>query len=411
MKFLSLLIVSLILLSSCTRDMSALDKDQGSKIRIPSAIERQVIEASSEFGQNLFGRVSSGNPESNCFISPLSVSMALGMTLNGADSQTYEEMKVMLGFENLTAEEINSTYKNIIQELIQANPDIAMHLANAIFYRQGFSIFPDFLTVNQSYFNAEVSGLDFDDPQSVNTINGWVSDQTQGTIPTVLDEIKPETVMFLINAIYFKAQWLYKFDKAKTEDALFYTSGQNSVDCQMMHLEAEVPYTGSEQFEMAELPYDSNFVFDLIVPTGASLPEIVSAIQDGQLNTWLEGLTRREGTVEMPKFTFDFNTSLVNYLQELGMIDAFIPGIADLSRISEQERLFISDVIHKSFVKVEEEGTEASAVTVVEVGYTSYPPSGPFHLRADRPFIFLIREKVTGAILFIGQVYNPEWKA
>jgi serpin B len=287
---------------------------------------------------------------------------------------------------------------------------VLLEIANSIWYRQGLTVLQEFVTTNQQYYDARVSSLDFDDAGAPGVINGWVSDKTQDKIKKIVEEIKPLTVMYLINAIYFKGIWQTEFKKENTSDGPFYLNTGSPVAVPVMKQTTTLRYTSNDLFSMAELPYgQGNFSMLVMLPqTGLSPDNIVSELTPGNWDTWMGELTERNVDLKLPKFMFEYKNELNKELEAMGMGIAFSDGLADFSKISGIGELFISKVLHKSFVEVNEEGTEAAAVTAVEIEFTSVEPEPQvteFHV--DRPFLFAIRETSTGTILFIGRVNNP----
>ncbi len=374
-----------------------------------------IIQSDNEFGLVLFREVVSSDPESdNIFVSPTSIALALAMTYNGAAGETKTAMETALRKEGFTAEEINSSYKGLIDALVSVDPKVLLEIANSIWYREGFTVLQEFVTINQQYYDARVSSLDFEDAGAPGIINNWVSDNTHDKIKKIVEEINPQTVMYLINAIYFKGIWQTEFKKENTSDGPFYLHGGDPVTVPVMKQTTTLRYTANEVFSMAELPYgQGNFSMLVLLPqTGLSADNIVSELTPGNWDTWMAELTERNIDLELPRFTFEYKNELNNELEAMGMGIAFLDGLADFSKIYGAGGLFISKVLHKSFVEVNEEGTEAAAVTSVEMELTSVGPEPQvteFHV--DRPFLFAIREKSTGTILFIGRVNNPLTKA
>lgn len=403
-------LVAGIFIIGCKTNTSPIEQMDRKTIRPLTQSEQLIIESDQIFGLKLFKEVVRAQADTNIFISPLSVSMALGMTLNGASGDTYEAMRQTLELNRLSEEEINSAYQSLIKLLTTIDKEVLFEIANSIWYRNTFSVEETFMDVNHTYFDAEVAGLDFDDPATVDVINGWIADKTHDKITEVLDQIDPMVVMYLINAIYFKAAWQYEFDKEATEEETFYITNENSVNCQMMKITANLGYYQDEQVRIVNLPYgDSTFSMTIFRPeASADINEFVESLNGTQWQYYLDNLQTKNGTVELPKFKLEYKLLMNDVLTNLGMGVAFSYD-ADFTRINSNGGLFISRVIHKTFVQVDEEGTEAAAVTVVEVGFTSEGPHVDFCLRMDRPFIFVIHERQSGAILFMGKIIQPEW--
>jgi len=367
----------------------------------------EVIAGSNEFGIELFTRVSSSDDQ-NLMLSPLSASAALTMVLNGAAGDTYSQLQETLKYpEELAISEINEAYKSLVKQLLEADPKVNIAIANALFYRYDFLIKEPFLDIMSTDFGAHIEGLDFADPSALETINGWASDNTNGKIPKVLNEISPEAAMFIMNALYFKGTWSYQFDKSLTEVKEFYLDDGSCINVSTMTGELPAKKLYYDNFWVIELPYGrTNFVMDIILPIN-TLDELTSTLSNSiwnEVTTSLDGQTEGiETIVAMPKFKFSFEKYLNQQLQSMGMVDAFLPYLANFSNITNTP-IFISFVKQNTFVEVNEEGTEAAAVTTVEFNFTS---AGPEMFIVQKPFVFAIRERTTNMLLFIGKVENP----
>jgi|WetSurMetagenome_2_1015567.scaffolds.fasta_scaffold36315_1 serine protease inhibitor len=405
MKTLICLLMVTTIMISCEKDKTVNNPQTPEDLNI-SATSEQVIEADNEFGFDLFQQVISLNPSVNHFISPTSVALALAMTYNGASGETKAEMEATLRKSGLTNEEINSSYQSLIAVLKSVDQQVLLEIANSIWYSQCFHVLPEFISVNQEYYDAQVSLLDFSDQESPDIINEWVSEKTHKRINSVINEIPADVVMYLINAIYFKGKWKYEFDKSKTVDGGFTTSDGETVTIKYMNQTAGVSQMSTDDFSMIELPYGrGNFSMLVLLPNeGKTTQNILDALTSENWNLWMSELSLRNLDIRLPKFTFEYNHLLNKELISMGMVNAF-GDLADFSGINGTGNLCISKVIHKSFVDVNEEGTEAAAVTVVAIEVTSMPQNQVFNV--DHPFIFAIRETTTGAILFLGRVQDP----
>lgn len=369
----------------------------------------KIIAADNQFGFDLFKKVNTSLDEpKNTMISPLSVSLALAMVYNGTGGETKTQMEEMLHKAGLTPEDLNQSYKNLVAALTSHDPKVLLSISNAIFYRNTFSVKDNFITTNQNYYQAEVAGLDFTkEAETLNTVNGWVNDKTKGKIDKIIEEVKAESVMYLLNAIYFNGEWKYRFDATNTMDLPFTKEDHTVVQVPTMMIENPFNYYSDQNFQMLEMPYGSGKYSMLVFlpATGKTSGDVISLMNPENINGWLEQMTEQKKKVYFPKFEFKFNNSLVDELIALGMTDAFNDAKANLSGISEEAQLVISEVMHKTYIKVDERGTEAAAVTGITIGTTSAGPDPSF--RVDHPFVFAIREKDTRAILFIGKVMNP----
>jgi serpin B len=386
-------------------------KDKTSEPAVPKPIEMtekgsQIISASNDFGIEMFRQVSMVD-SGNLMLSPLSASSALSMLLNGCDGETFTQIGAMLGYKDLTADEINGLYKSLVAQLLDADPEVNLALANAIWYRQGFQVKAEFLNTMHSSYDATTEALDFDSPQALTTINNWASDNTNGKITKVMDEISADAVMFLMNALYFKGNWTYKFDKSKTSLQPFNPDGQSPVMVDMMKANLSFRQIFGLGYTAIELPYGrQNFSMVILLPV-----EGLDSFNNGfdgskwhEITAALDGATPISRDLSIPKFKFSYEKQLNDQLKAMGMLDAFVPGLADLSGIADAD-LFVSFVKQNTFVDVNEEGTEAAAVTTIGVELTSLPDP----VIINKPFIFAIRERMTNSLLFIGKVELPEY--
>lgn len=334
--------------------------------------------------------------------------MALGMTLNGARGETREVMEATLEKQGLSPAEINDAYRGLIDLLEGLDPKVEVALANSIWYRQGLPVKQAFIDTNRTHFDAEVAGLDFTDPSAPGQINSWVKEETRGNIPEIVSNpIPQDLVMYLINAIYFKGQWRAQFDPAETADEAFHLADGSTVTVPMMERTEAVrhPYFQTDQFTAVDLAYgDSLYSMTILLPhENASVQGVVDSLDKEAWSQLTEQMKPHElSRLKMPKFTLRYEKELEDLLTELGMGVAFTDQ-ADFRDIADTSSLAISKVKHKTFLQVNEEGTEASAATSVSIGVTSAPPS----VLVNRPFVVAIRENHSGTILFIGTVMNP----
>ena len=364
--------------------------------------ENKVVTGSNEFAFNLFRTGNLSQHKANVFMSPLSASMALGMTANGANGATYDEMRTALRLSGATREEVGGGYKSLITLLTGLDPQTNFTIANSIWYEQTFPFNTSFLDESKTYFNAQVQALDFKSPSAVTTINSWVSAQTNDKIKMILDHIDQAEVMFLVNAIYFKGSWQKQFDKSKTVGAPFHAADGTTATVQMMSRPAGVQSVFTPEYAAVDLPYgNSAFTMTVVLPNqNADIDSFAESFDQAKWNSLVSSFHESEVPVYLPRFRIEWNRELNDDLQALGMRRAFFDG-ADFTRMSPLgDRLVITHVLQKTFVDVDEEGTEAAAVTSVGVGVTS----APIPFRADRPFLVVIRERFSGTILFIGKI-------
>ncbi len=371
-----------------------------------SAAEHKVIDASNAFAFSLFGQTNTAQRDSNVFISPLSASFALGMTLNGAANQTFDEMRSALQFGGASQQEINDGYKSLIALLASLDPAVTMKIANSIWYRNDFPFNQSFLDAAKTYFDAEIRGLNFADlAGSLATINGWVSSKTNGKIPTILDTMDPDLVMFLVNAIYFNGNWRTKFDPALTTDGQFHPATGAAQPMRLMHRNATMRYTETAVYQAVDLPYgDSAFTMTVLLPkTGQSVETVATSLTPATWQALTRALHPTLVDLFLPKLKLSYERQLKADLEALGMRVPFAADRADFTKMSTRGReLYIKFVKQKTFVDVNEEGTEAAAVTGVGVGVTSLPVT--VTMRVDRPYVFVLRERLSGTVLFMGKI-------
>jgi len=371
----------------------------------------QLVQAGNEFGFELFRNIFEQETENdNTLVSPLSVSLALAMTYNGANGETKTAMEKTLKMYGLTPDEINQSYSNLVAELQSLDPRVLLEIANAIFYREDFEVENKFIATNQNYYKASVDALDFNSPNAVKTINNWVADKTNDKIKTILQSISSEQVMFLLNAIYFKGIWQNKFDEENTEDLPFYRDGDNTVNVPTMKKTDDVRYAANDLFSAVELPYGTgNYCMYFFLPQeDHSVNDVVSQLDKNNWTNWMNEFGNAvKVDLEIPRLKYEYEIKLNDALSDMGMGAAFSNG-ADFTGINKNGKLYIDYVKHKTFIEVNEEGTEAAAVTVVAVGVTSVGPVQNIQFKLNRPFLFAITETETGAILFMGTVKNPK---
>jgi serine protease inhibitor len=359
-----------------------------------------------DFGLKLFQKLNETEQGNNIIISPLSVSMALTMVYNGAEGETGEAMASTLELSGLSLQEIDESFKSLSDSLTSRDSAIVFQIANSIWYRQNLQVEDAFLDMNRTFFDARISPCNFGDPGTVDIINDWVSDNTNGKIPTVVGKpISPDLVMLLINAIYFHGNWTKQFDVEDTRDDQFTLTDGSTTACKMMNQEGRFRYLDNDTFQAIELPYGKGaFGMVIFLPKpGVGIDDLIGGSNADSLSRWIRSLHGRQGTISMPRFKLEYEETLNDVLSSLGMAIAF-SGDADFSGISKG--IFISYVKHKTYVEVNEEGTEAAAVTVVGM-VTSAAPAESFVMRVDRPFLFLIRDSRSGTILFLGKITDP----
>lgn len=362
--------------------------------------------AHNTFGFNSIKILAKEEGNKNVFISPSSIALALSMVYNGANGETKSAMQKTLQFQNLDIATVNQESLGLINSLKNPDPKVELSVANSVWARNGVDFKKDFLSTVGSYFNAEISTLDFSNSNAANTINAWVSKNTKGKIPTIVTPPIPDSmVMYLINAVYFKGSWTTEFDKKLTEDRNFTTADGVSKKHPLMRQYGDLPYLETEDFQSVSLPYGKNERLSMYVFLPKNLNSFVQTLDTNKWNDWMKQYKETEGTILLPRFKMEYEKGLIPLLTQLGMGVAFQDN-ADLTGIGNS--LKISEVKHKTYVDVNEEGTEAAAVTSVGVSAISVMPAQKtFYMEVNRPFFFVIRDNQTQEVLFIGTIQNP----
>jgi serine protease inhibitor len=368
--------------------------------------EQSVIEYGNGFGFELLAEVAAGDTRANIVLSPLSASMALGMTLNGADGATFDAMRHTLGFESLTQEEINASYAGLVDLLTTLDPAVRFDIANSVWTNQEVSFHQAFLDAVAAAFAARTESRDFGDPETLEAINAWVEESTDGLIQRILDELDPDLAFLLVNAIYFEGAWTTEFDPADTRPGDFHLDSGATVSVQMMSIDdVEVLTGGGPDYSALELLYGGEaFSMVFLLPDfGDDAHTLLASLNSNRWDDIVSGLTPyRYDRISIPKLALTFDAFLNGALRSMGMDAAFRPG-ADFTRMSPiGDALCIDFVRQKTFLEVDEHGTRAAAVTAVGGGPASF--NG---FIVNRPFILALRERLSGTVLFLGLIGDP----
>ncbi|HCE56434.1 MAG TPA: hypothetical protein DER09_01230 [Prolixibacteraceae bacterium] len=370
----------------------------------------QLISADNEFGLELFQKIREESEKENIMISPLSISVAFAMAYNGADKDTKTEIEKAMKMNGLTTEQINNSYKMLINALQSLDKDVVFELANAIYYADDLQVKTDFLNINRNIYNAEVEKLDFAAPAAVETINNWVADKTHDKITKIIEKLNPLDRMVLLNAVYFNGIWKNKFDEKGTHNLPFTKTDGTTIEVAMMNKEEKLDYTTNSLFSAVKIPYgEGQYNMIVILPAiGKNSQDVINSLSTENWEKWESAFTVTDNVVvTMPRFKYEFKTELEKVLTKMGMAKAFQPGVADFSKISDED-LYISSALHKSYIDVNENGTEAAAVTSITFSRTSAGNEPPkTYFTVNKPFVFAITEKDTEAILFIGELQHP----
>ncbi|GAB4315321.1 MAG: serpin family protein [Candidatus Zixiibacteriota bacterium] len=411
-----LLLITIMALLSCQSESSVMgDESEQPKSGTVDSLDGDLVEANTRFAMRLFREVATPNPSENVFISPPSVAVALAMTYNGADGETREAMARALNVEHFDLGELNSSYSDLLALL--KNPDSAVELsiANSLWARQGLPFRKDFLERNRESYSAKIEELNFGSADAAPTINGWVKDQTRGKISKIVnDPIDTDMIMFLLNAIYFKGTWTREFADSLTTERTFTRGDGSRIQHPLMNTTDTLPYFDGGTFESVSIPYGSERVsmYVFLPNRDSDLPSLLAQLNAQNWDQWIHSYRRIEGNLALPKFKMEYEVRLKDALTALGMGVAFSEQEADFSRmipVTPSQNVYISEVKHKTFVEVNEQGTEAAAVTSVGMATTSFDPDPPqrFDMIVDRPFLFAIRDNRTGIVLFMGVIVDP----
>lgn len=369
--------------------------------------QKTLITSQNSFSVDIFRKVLESSTESeNIIISPLSISTALSMTLNGATGATRDSMLKALRMNGLSPENINSSYKDLTPALLNVDKRVLISVANSVWTEKNFVVKKPFTDILTQFYSTEEKSFDITDPLVPKQVNSWIESKTNGLIKNMLDQLDQNTVMLLINAIYFKGKWNSQFDKANTASGQFFQNGGTVIQVPFMKQTSDFKIYAGDTFSMAEFPYgQGNFVMDVILPSDKNgLSNLLPLISTNSLNNWLDQMSERKTIVSFPKFKYGYKKELKDILTGMGMGIAFSDN-ADFSDIADLA-LKISIVLHQAFIETNEEGTEAAAATVVGIVATA-APAGPFVFNMDHPFLYIIREKTTNTVLFMGRVVNP----
>jgi len=430
---LSLMFLSLVMLAACQPGEDIIDNGSGEKSVdfVKSDLAREInpmvddaqlqtlAQDNTAFALEFFNQLR--DADGNIIFSPFSLSLALSMTLAGAERSTEQAMLDALQM-NLPENEVHAVFNALLfaieesQELGQDEMEgdqFQLNIANSIWGQADYIFKEDFLDILAQHYGAGIYSVDFrQNPESArNAINDWVAEETEEKIEDLIPSgaIDPLTRLVLANAIYFNGSWLHPFSQNATAQAPFYTLDGSEISVDMMKLYGErFLYHQGQNYQALNLPYlSSDFVMTLMVPDAGAYDDFEASLTLEGLSEMLAGMSFERVDLEMPKFDFESSVDANDPLIALGMGDAFDPDRADFSGITDEEELMITDVLHKATITVDEEGTEAAAATAVIIGVTSAMPDEPISLVIDRPFMFMIRHLRTNTILFMGRVVQP----
>jgi serine protease inhibitor len=403
-------VVAAAVLSGCGGDAGTKPPKEMTQ---PVQITDEVRAANVQFALTMLQQLDDPKAGENLCFSPLSLALALSMTLNGAEGETYDAIAKTLGYTEQKLDAINAQARALARLLNPADKSITVRMANGLWVQQGFPLKPDFLRALLTHYETRTETVDFLKPEAAaNAINAWVKEQTQGLIEKLFQagDFDAQTRLALVNTLYFEGKWQYPFPKDATSDAPFYLESGATKQVPMMRLSERLPYYTGEGFQAVALPYGrGDYRFYLFLPDkGRTVADLRQQLTPENWGKWLGAFRVVQGSLQMPRFKIEAKYDLRPPLSALGMGVAFDPDRADFSRIADvsPERLFIQKAIQKAVVEVDEEGTKAAAATGITVGVTSVPVDR-FNMVVDRPFLFAIVHQPSGVVLFLGVVRQP----
>jgi len=391
-----------IILSSCRKNNDTLPT-QPLQINL-TLKQANLVSSENSFAFDVFSRVLSQAGDVNTIISPMSISYALSMTVNGAANSTRDSILKALRVSDTSMADLNKSYRDLTASLLSVDSRVIMDIANSVWTEKDFSVKAPFANTLTSYYDAQAKSFDITDPTVPTQINSWISDRTNGLIKNMISQLDDNTVMLLINAIYFKGMWKTQFDASATTSRTFTKPDGSTENVPTMYESENQKIYRGNGFYVAEIPYgQGNYVMDIILPDNNDLSAVTSSLTAASLSTWTTSLTSSKVNLYLPKFKYGYNISLHNVLSLMGMGIAFTDA-ADFSNISDIP-LLISKVLHQAYIQTDEEGTEAAAATVVVIEPTSVIQS--VTIDVNHQFIYLIREVTTNSVIFMGKVTDP----
>jgi serpin B len=415
MKTNWLLVTGVLVLCGC----ASKNEERNEEIRAPLAekpaqkVDRKLVTAQNEFGFDLLRQLDGDNKsEGNLVFSPLSVSMALSMVYNGASGSTQKAIAKTLMFDRYSQDQINRANAALLFNLQSTDPNIETRVANSLWARQGVRFEKPFLERTRKYYNAQTTSLDLSTPAAMDAINNWVSKNTSGKIAQITSTpYDAQTALVLLNAVYFKGQWQNKFDKSQTADGDFHLQNGEVARVPMMNRDGEYSYLQEKTFAVVALPYGEGSTSLYVVLPNKDVP-LDAVVKTLNVKTWstlrdeMSSSGSHEGKVSLPRFKLEYDTQLNDALSTLGMKEAFSAN-ANFSAMTKQTPMFLAQAQHKAIIEVNEEGTEAAAVTGTTTTTANEAHDEPFQFIADRPFFAVLSDNRTGSTLFFVVVRDP----
>jgi len=392
--FVNFVVLSLVCFSGCS-------EDNGFDI---IEINPRLVSANTSFSFKLFEQLVEQDAGENIFVSPSSIAIVLAMVYNGADGETQQAMAETLELQGMSLQELNEANAELIAALQDTERRVQLDIANSLWGREGYTFKPDFVKRNEKFYGADVRNLDFNNPNAPAVINGWVKEKTNGKITRIVDKISPFTTLYVINSLYFKGEWRAKFDKKHTHSRDFTLLDGSKRKVPMMFRTGDYMHYRNNAFQAISIPYgNKRFSMYVFLPDrNSSLEEFHRSLNAKNWEYWLSKFHEIEVELGLPRFKLEYEVKLNDALKAIGMEVAFDPGAANFEGITSRRPFFIDEVKHKTFVEVNEEGTKASAITMM-----SFAESGPEEFIVDRPFFCAIRDNGTGTVLFMGSIVEP----
>lgn len=404
-------IIMILFVTSCDQNKSEGYSFISGDVEFGEDDYQKITSSNNNLGFKLLTKVDADEQE-NIFISPTSLLMALSMVYNGADGVTKEEIAETLQLNGIDERDLNKANASLGTMLYKDTNQVTVNIAHSIWLHEDYNFQEKFSKDNQDYYNATIQEIDIFNRNSAKRINNWVKQSTNNKIDAIVENPLDENLLaLLINAIYFKGQWTYEFDQKKTKKDGFHLLDGTRKDVSFMELKEELYYLENEMFQAVKLPYGTGEMsMSIFLPQESSnLEQLKEKLTNENWEKWLKKFSKKEGTIILPKFTLAYETSLKNALMELGINKAFETGRADFSKmIEEDDQIYMSNVKQKTFIDVNEEGTEAAAATSIEMKLVSAPVDGPFYMDVNRPFFFTITDEETDAIIFMGLMSHPQ---
>ena len=405
----TLMLISLLLLvTGCGKESDSVSLISSNDVEFGKEDYKNIASRNNELGFKLFAETSEGG-NSNVFISPIGLYMVLSMLYNGAEGKTKQEIAKVLHVEGMNVNELNKSNAWLQSKLQKESTLIEFNITNSIWVHNHFHFKSEFVKSNRKYFNATLEEINMNDQNSLKRINDWGKKSTNGKMDQIVNEpLSDDVVTMLINAIYFKGDWTYPFDKEHTEKQSFYLKDGTTKDVPLMVLNRKLAYFEHEIFQAVSLPYgDETMSMKVLLPKeNYSLEELEDLFTMESWKQWSSAFHKKSGTILLPTFQLEYEANVNDFLISLGMPSAFSSTANFSKMIKEENSLAISEVKQKTFLEVNEEGTEAAAITSVTIAETSAPVDS-FFMKVNRPFIIVITDDETDTILFMGLIANP----